>query len=66
VPCLPEVCPPASAVPLPLVLEHRQEPQRLPRRVDVFRRRLHLEETPNPERLDHGVDAILIGVTELI
>jgi hypothetical protein len=45
---------------LPLELEHQQ----LPRRADVFHRRLHREETPNSERLDRGVDATLTGVTE--
>jgi hypothetical protein len=47
-------------VPLPLELEH-QQPRR---RADVFRRLLHREETPNLERLNRGVDATRIGVTE--
>jgi hypothetical protein len=47
-------------VPLPLELEHQQ----LRRRADVFRRLLHREETPNLERLNRGVDATRIGVTE--
>jgi len=59
VPCLPEVCL-LAAVPLPLELEH-QQPRR---RADVFRRLLHREETPNLERLNRGVDATRIGVTE--
>ena len=60
--CLPEVCLLAAAVPLPLrpELEHQQ-----PRRpADVFRRRLHREEPPSLERLNRGVDATRIRVTE--
>ncbi len=60
-PCLPEICLLAAAAPLPLELEHQQ----LPRRADVFRRLLHREEAPNLERrLNRGVDATRIGVTE--
>jgi len=60
--CLRGICPLASAVPLPLVLElqHRHHQQR----VGVFHRRLHREETPNRERLNRGVDVSLAGVTE--
>ena len=62
VPCRPGICLLASAVPHPPELELRLP--ELPRQADACRRLLHREETPNLERLNHGVDATLSGVTE--
>ncbi len=57
-PCLQEICLLPPAVRLPLGLEH----QRLLPRADVFRRRLHREETPSLDRLNRTVDTTLGGI----